>query len=230
MDEQQRIQEIFAEFGKSQRQERVEQYKRLNQLAKKGQIVFTGSSLMEQFPINELLMDEDLHMTIYNRGIGGLTTEEMLPILDTLVYELEPSYVFINIGTNDLNGPEFDKEGLMGRYCQIIRNIQEKLPQAVVYMLAYYPVNGAVGEKHPFSSQVLQYRTNKRIAEANQEVEKLAGEMGVNYLDVNRGLYDESGNLKEEYTLEGMHMYATGYRVVLDELLPLLKKISGIER
>ena len=38
--------------------------------------------------------------------------------------------------------------------------------------------------------------------------------------------YDAEGNLKAEYTIEGMHMYANGYRPVMDALLPLLRKIG----
>lgn len=33
------------------------------------------------------------------------------------------------------------------------------------------------------------------------------------------------GNLKAEYTVEGMHMYADGYAAVLDALLPVLKTL-----
>ena len=49
-------------------------------------------------------------------------------------------------------------------------------------------------------------------------MEKLAGEMGCHYIDVNEGLADGNGRLKKEYTIEGIHMYANGYRVVLENL------------
>ena len=38
------------------------------------------------------------------------------------------------------------------------------------------------------------------------------------YIDVNNGLTDVNGNLKEEYTIEGVHMYANAYRCVLENL------------
>ena len=37
--------------------EKLERYRRLNQFAQLGKVLFVGSSLMEQFPINELLLD-----------------------------------------------------------------------------------------------------------------------------------------------------------------------------
>ncbi len=61
-------------------------------------------------------------------------------------------------------------------------------------------------------------RTNENIRLANAAVEKLAGEMGCHYIDVNEGLADGNGRLKKEYTIEGIHMYANGYRVVLENL------------
>lgn len=42
--------------------------------------------------------------------------------------------------------------------------------------------------------------------------------MGCRYIDVNQGLTDENGRLKKAYTVEGIHMYANGYRVVLENL------------
>mgnify|MGYP000656509860 CR=1 FL=1 len=41
---------------------------------------------------------------------------------------------------------------------------------------------------------------------------------GYTYIDVNNGLTDVNGNLKEEYTIEGVHMYANAYRCVLENL------------
>ena len=49
---------------------------------------------------------------------------------------------------------------------------------------------------------------------------------GAEFLDLNKDLYDAAGNLKAEYTIEGMHLYANGYRPVMDALLPLLRRIG----
>ncbi|MCD7832714.1 MAG: hypothetical protein LUH00_01810 [Lachnospiraceae bacterium] len=57
---------------------------------------------------------------------------------------------------------------------------------------------------------------------ANAAVEKLAAKKGCRYIDVNEGLRDENGRLKAEFMVEGIHMYANGYRVVLENLKPYL--------
>ena len=81
-------------------------FQHLNKYIKKGQILFTGSSLMEHFPVAELYAESDLSrdgLLVYNRGIGGYTTDEFLRDIDTMLLDLEPSRLFINIGTNDMN-------------------------------------------------------------------------------------------------------------------------------
>lgn len=52
----------------------------------------------------------------------------------------------------------------------------------------------------------------------NEGGKKLADKFGYTYIDVNNGLTDVNGNLKEEYTIEGVHMYANAYRCVLENL------------
>ena len=66
------------EYTKDRQRETVESYRRLNKLAVKGQIVFTGSSLMEHFPLNEIAMNHGLNKIVYNRGIGGFTTFDFI--------------------------------------------------------------------------------------------------------------------------------------------------------
>ena len=42
---------------------------------------------------------------IYNRGVGGFVIDQMLEALEPCVLALAPRYLFLNIGTNDMNGP-----------------------------------------------------------------------------------------------------------------------------
>ena len=46
---------------------------------------------MEQFPINELLMTNGMRQVIYNRGIGGFTTADMLQHMEEMVFGTKPS-------------------------------------------------------------------------------------------------------------------------------------------
>lgn len=211
--------DFFKELMYREQQEKLERFRVLNRNVRKGEILFTGSSLMEQFPINELLMTNGMDQVIYNRGIGGFTTTDMLEYMEEMVFGTEPSRIFINIGTNDIGSPDYRLEALMERYEEIISRIRERLPEAEITMMAYYPVNET--DKVPegeWGKTAFVTRTNENIAIANKAVEKLAAKKGCRFINVNEGLTDERGKLKKEFTIEGIHMYANGYQVVLDNL------------
>ena len=81
---------------------KLKNYQYLNEVAIKGETLFTGSSLMELFPICEIARSRSIDDIIYNRGISGLNTDEFLQHIHPLLLDLQPSKVFINIGTNDM--------------------------------------------------------------------------------------------------------------------------------
>ena len=191
---------------------KVHNFMCLNKFVKKGEIVFTGSSLCELFPINEMLQNVEPRIRVYNRGIGGDVTDGLLERMDESIFDLEPKKVFINIGTNDISRPEYKRERLMSQYRKILMQIQARLPETKIYVMSYYPVN----------RELPGARTNAELKEVNAEVEKMAEELGCTYINVFDCLLDEKGNLKAEYTIEGMHMYANGYAVVLEKLMPYL--------
>ena len=217
---------FFRERQRQEKEDKLARFRHLNPYVRKGQIVFAGSSLMEQFPIYEFLLDFQLPYTIYNRGVGGFTTDEFYAALEDCVFALEPAHLFLNTGTNDLNGPEYRLSHLLENYEKILQAIRGRLPATRLYLMAYYPVNPAVATI-PHMQEIFRHRTNARIREASEGVQALAARYGARFLDCNAGLTDADGNLKAEYTIEGMHMYANGYKPVLDALLPVLEEIGA---
>ena len=198
--------------------ELVRQYHLRNLAAQKGGIVFAGSSLMEMFPIEEWVSElPEPRPLVYNRGVGGYTTADLMPILDIVVWELEPSRVFINIGTNDLSDASQTIDMIMVRYDGILSQIEAHLPGVPITLMAYYPVNPDVAEGDV--KEWLKVRSNARIAEANAAVKRLAEAHGQRFIDLNGPLTDEQGRLKAEYTIEGIHINHAGYRSIFGELM-----------
>ena len=220
------LEEQWAEMAQRQDREKLESYRQLNRLAKKGQVVFTGSSLMEQFPLNEMLQGEALPYRVYNRGMSGFVAPQLLQVLDVCVYELAPAHVFLNIGTNDMSRPDYRQEALLACYRRILEEILSHVPGVKLHLLAYYPVNPDLEGQEGWAAEALRYRTNQVLREANRGVEALAREMGAEYLDLNAPLLDGQGRLKAQYTQEGIHLYPAGYQAVLGELLPVLRSLS----
>ena len=206
------------EAWRLEKEQMVKDFHEWNKDTVKGQIVFTGSSLMEMFPIEAWVKELGPNAPIvYNRGVGGYRTTDLLPILDACVFELNPRKVFINIGTNDLSDGNVPPETVMSNYDQIITQIEETLPGVIIYMMAYYPINyeAATEEMKP----CLLIRTNEKINRANELVEQLAARHGQRFINVNAPLMDEQGRLKAEYTIEGMHIKPEGYRAIFEDVM-----------
>ncbi|MBS4455769.1 GDSL-type esterase/lipase family protein [Tuanshanicoccus lijuaniae] len=208
------VESIIKEMMNKEQQNLLVDYQFLNQQAVKGQILFTGSSLMEQFPINELAMTHGLGKIIYNRGVGGFTTAQFLENIETLALDLEATKIFINIGTNDIKESSDGlswQESLTMNYREILNCIKTRQPSTQIYVMAYYPMD----EGHPVSKHWPGFsRTNAKIQEANRIVEQLADEFDCVFINVNNGLADANGNLYRNYTKDGIHLYAEAYEIV----------------
>jgi lysophospholipase L1-like esterase len=200
-----------------------QQFAMANQTAKQGQIVFVGSSLMEVFPIDELQGELGLDKVIYNRAIRATTTADLLEYMDLQIFDLAPSKIFINIGSNDV-GFGVPEATFLANYDEILRQIKAKLPATEVYVMAYFPTNAsAVGDQD--DEKLLSTRSTDAMAEASVKVAKVAAQNDYPFIDVNAGLADEAGNLRKELTFDGAHIdpRGDGYKLVLNNMLPYLQ-------
>ena len=216
-EREQIMQDMMKHFQQEKEMKRAK-YRQQNAYIRKGQTLFTGSSLMEQFPITEYCLNESLPIA-YNRGIGGYTTDEFLAAIDDVLLDMQPAKLFINIGTNDIRSmPEGEDwfAHLSANYRAICEIIRDRLPKTTVYMMAYYPVNLEALQARAGQEPIV--RTNENVAKANEMVRALATEFGFRYIDVNDGLKDETGSLKAEYTRDGIHFDSAAYRTVFERL------------
>ena len=86
--------------------------------------------------------------------------------------------------------------------------------------VAFYPMNEAK-MPHPMAFGL---RTNELTTEANAAVREVCGEFSfVEYLDCNEGLKDAAGKLKEEFAIDGVHLWPEAYALVLETLKPCLE-------
>ena len=204
------------------KEKKILRYREENKAVKYGQTVFTGSSLMEMFPINKLLAEHNDSEIVYNRGIGGFVSRELLEVIDVCAIDLKPSKIFINIGTNDLSDSSIPISELIENYDKIISEIETKLPNTIIYLMAYYPVNYEAADEN--MKECLKIRNNEKIRIANTEVKKLAEKHSQRYIDINKNLMDEQGRLRAEYTIEGLHINEDGYRAVYHDIITYVKE------
>ena len=192
-------QEQYFQNLSPEQQHRLRQIRILNQNMKKGEILFTGSSLMEQFPINELQLTYGIQKIIYNRGIGGFKTTDMMHYMEEMVFATEPSKIFINIGTNDIGSADFTKDGLLENYRKILEEILERLPETEIYIMAYYPINDVdLPKDQEWLVETFKTRTTENVNMMNEALAGFAEEMHCKFIDVNEGLADERGMVKSD--------------------------------
>ncbi|MBN2880324.1 MAG: lysophospholipase [Clostridia bacterium] len=208
-----KIDKISERHKQIQRDITVERYRQLNKIGLKNQIVFAGSSLAEQFPINEMLQSLNSEHIIYNRGVSGDKIDDLTGDIETLIFDLAPSKLFINIGSNDIGSEDYNEDILIEKYHMLLQCIKERLPDTIMYVLAYYPVNP---NKNAFLSKVekkfmFANRTNQNIQSINARLEKLCEQMNLAFINVYDVLLGEDGNLENNLTVEGIHLWPDAY-------------------
>ena len=204
------VQKFFEEQGKRERAIKQKNHEQLNEHAIKGQIVFAGSSLMEQFPIEEMAQRLPNRPIVYNRGIGGDTLDGFEARLNSAVIDLAPRKLFINIGTNDISAEDYVREVMLKKYRNILGRIKAELPECQVIIMSYYPVN----RTDKFVTTWFRGRTNQEIDAVNAELKLMAEDMGLGFINVTDCLRDEHGDLIADISVDGMHMLPAGYEIV----------------
>ncbi|HPG92304.1 MAG TPA: GDSL-type esterase/lipase family protein [Clostridia bacterium] len=183
----------------------------LNRFSEKGQIVFFGDSLTDFFPVQEFF--SGLH--IYNRGIANDKTTDLIKRINN-VTDIAPSKLFLLIGTNDL-GVRVPLEKIMQNIHEIIELIKKDNPTVKIHLISQAPINRRAKF---FTSFFCLFRTNTKLLALSMLEKNYCEKHGYTFIDVWDCLIDSRGNLKKEYTVEGLHLSMSGYRVMAKILKP----------
>lgn len=175
-------------------------------------IVFVGDSITYQYNLEKYYKDE-IH--VVNSGIDGNTVNDILDNSYERIYRYNPTKVFLLIGTNDV--PYRDEYVIEECIKKLVTNIKKNRPNCDIYLESIYPVNDTDNEK--ISHSMVHGRKNEKIISINKTLKKFADKTeNVTYINMYDKLIDEDGNMKLEYTREGLHLSDEGYKVVTKEL------------
>ena len=179
-------------------------YRDLNQLAvKEPAIIFIGDSIVEYFPMHELLQSPKI---LVNRGIRGYKTDLLLENLDAHLFGQALDKVFLLIGTNDI-GKEMPQAETLANLEAVVQEISRDYPLAQIQLLSVLPVNEA-----PAYKSTVYVRSNEKILALNQAYRQLASAyMNVQFIDLYDAFLDEEGQLRPDYTTDGLHLTIAGY-------------------
>lgn len=173
--------------------------------------VFLGDSITNGYDLEEYYEG----LFVVNSGIDGNTTKDILSDMGNRVYRYNPSKVFLLIGTNDINNG-ISSEDIVSNIEEIIDGIKENRPYCEIYLESIYPVRDSSCEDDKCEN--VDNRSNSVISNINKELEILAEEKDITYIDIYSLLEDEDGYLKSEYTEDGLHITSEGYKVITEEL------------
>ncbi len=181
------------------------------------QTVLLGDSITDFFNWYELFYDfsKNSGQAVYNRGISGDTTDRLLERLYENVLNIEPKNIVLLIGTNDI-GRGLPLSMSVENVSKIIEESKKVCPDINFILQAVYPINRGMRDK-------FEKRSNKKIDLMNKEFIKLSEKYNCIWVDITNKLKDETENLKKEYTFDGLHLNVNAYKIVAENVIPLLK-------
>lgn len=106
---------------------------------------------------------------------------------------------YIGLGINCVGYPSRDK--FVSLYGEMIDEIRSLNPNAEIYLQSIIPVN----EPIIYSRGTASYINNEVIQEFNQLISQLAGDKQCHYLDLFTFFVDETGQLPESASSDGLH-------------------------
>lgn len=179
--------------------------------------LFLGDSITDFYDLDKYYEN----LPVVNSGISGNRTTDILDDMKNRVYRYNPSKVFLLIGVNDYLDDKTNDE-IVDNIKKIIELIMENRPYAEIYLESIYPVNKTDNEK--ISLSMVSIRDNERIIQTNEKLKQLCDDKKITYIDMYSKLIDDDGNLKLDYTKEGLHLSDDGYKVVTEEISKYIKK------
>jgi lysophospholipase L1-like esterase len=175
-------------------------------------VLMLGNSLVRYGGWDSLLHRSD----VFNAGISG----DKIPCIALrlqYVCKLHPKICFIEGGINDL--PAANTDSVYSCFTKIVKELRANGIIPVVNMMVY--ISPRAGINYPYRKDYLAI--NKKIDELNQKLQDFAKKNDVMFIDLNRFLSSNSEKmLKEEFTLDGIHLTDLAYQIWAQRILEIL--------
>lgn len=167
--------------------------------------ILAGDSLSLWFP-TELLPEGKNWL---NQGISGETSNGLLKRLN-IFDRTQPEVIFVMIGINDLIRGTSDRV-ILSNHRQIINYLRNTHPKAQIVVQSILP-HGAEEATWKKRDKLLAI-ANSRIRKLNEKLQSISAKKGVKYLDLYSLFTNTQGNLRREFTTDGLHLSREGYIV-----------------
>lgn len=151
----------------------------------------------------------------FNLGYNSDRTEHVLWRLEHGELEgLAPRGIVLLIGTNNTSAERESPEDTAAGIRTIVELLRHRLPTSRILLLGLFPRGHDA--RDPF------WQIN---AQVNQQVQRLADNRTVWYLDLGRLFYDEAGRLSSGAMPDLLHPSADGYRQWAEAMEPMIQRL-----
>lgn len=135
------------------------------------------------------------------------TSEQSVPL--DVIAQTAPKSIYLMFGANALaaRDDEATENSFIAYYGQMIDLVRQAAPDADIYVQTMTPVAADYASTGIYK---------ERIQRVNGKLASMALEKGVWFVDVYSALADENGDLLAEYSSDGLHMVAAGYKAWVD--------------
>ena len=160
-------------------------------------ITLIGNSLFDNWKIEKL--NNNL---VVNLGIAGISTKQYQEyILDINKIKYLANKVFIMTGTNDIVGESLSFETIFNNINKLIKSLLKINKDSKIYFIE-------------IPSIAFRMDRNKEEIFRLNEYLKNNLDKTIKYIEINKYMTDDFGNLKLEYTYDGLHFNEEGYKIL----------------
>lgn len=169
--------------------------------------LFIGDSrtvgISEYGDLNNAIFFANTGMSVYNVFEKNVSVPQVgkLKLEQLLIYK-KFGKIYIMLGINELG---YNQEKTLKKYKDLLKFIQEKQSNAIIYIEANLHVTAERSNKDKTINNI-------NINKINNEISQLADNEKIFFIDVNEKFDDENGNLSSNYTQDNVHIYAKYYK------------------
>lgn len=161
-------------------------------------VVLLGDSLTEGFKITDLSGRCVVNMGISGDQIDMTTQPAGIRRRAELVKRVNPQHIFLLIGINDF-GSGKSLEDAQAQYRGLVDILVQQSPKAKLHIQSLLPTSGKYAKHLP------------KVNAMNEFLKKMSAEKNLDYLDLFSLMANEKGEIRAEFTTEGLHLTPAAY-------------------
>ena len=169
--------------------------------------LFIGDSrtvgISEYGDLNNAIFFANTGMSVYNVFEKNVSVPQVGKLkLEQLLTYKKFGKIYIMLGINELG---YNQEKTLKKYKDLLKFIQEKQSNAIIYIEANLHVAAERSNKDKTINNI-------NINKINNEISQLADNEKIFFIDVNEKFDDENENLSSNYPYDNVHIYAKYYK------------------